>query len=93
MDTLLDQFTQDTANRRGGRWGGNVDDKSRFGVENVGYRISPHGDFQGMRMEKTCPQFEVPVTKLVTLSLAYLQIVAGRMNSAEDSNNPASIES
>ncbi|OJJ68229.1 hypothetical protein ASPBRDRAFT_659792 [Aspergillus brasiliensis CBS 101740] len=79
---LLDQFTQDTANRRGERWRGNVDDRSRFGVEatravvlvigaeNAGYQISPHRDFQGMRMEETCPQFEDHVTKLAILSLA-----------------------
>ncbi|KAF7593911.1 hypothetical protein BBP40_010613 [Aspergillus hancockii] len=101
---LVDQFTQDTANHRSDRWGGNVENRSRFGVEvtkavveaigagKVGYRISPHSDFQGMRMEDPRPQFEDLVTKLAKLKLAYLHVVTARMNSADDSDNPASID-
>jgi len=99
-----DPRSQWIPDRRSDRWGGNVENRSRFGVEvtkavveaigveKVGYQISPHSDFQGMRMEDPYPRFKNLVTKLATLKLAYLHVVTARMNSAEDSNNPASID-
>jgi len=57
---LVDQFLQDTCNARTDRWGGNVENRSRFhleitkslvkaiGAERVGVRLSPYSTFQGM---------------------------------------------
>lgn len=56
---LVDQFTQDTCNRRTDRYGGSVENRSRFGLEvakavadavgeeRTGFRISPWSTFQG----------------------------------------------
>jgi len=57
---LPDQFLQDTVNARTDRWGGSVDNRSRFhleitkavidaiGAECVGVRLSPYSSFQGI---------------------------------------------
>lgn len=101
---LIDQFTQDRANQRIDKWGGSVENRSRFGVEvtkavvetigadRVSFRISPYSEFQAMRMADPCPQFTHLVKELRKLKLAFLHIVTARMNSAEDSEFPASID-
>jgi len=101
---LVDQFTQDVSNRRTDKWGGDIENRSRFaievskaviqaiGAERVGFRISPFSKFQAMGMEDPKPQFQHLVTELATLKLAYLHVVTARMNSAEDSDSLASID-
>ena len=56
---LLDQFLQDTCNKRDDEYGGNIENRCRFvlevvdeavrrvGAERVGIRVSPWGTFQG----------------------------------------------
>ncbi|KAL4876847.1 hypothetical protein BJY04DRAFT_138850 [Aspergillus karnatakaensis] len=89
---LCDQFLQDTCNNRTDRWGGSVENRSRFGIEvakavsaavgadRTGYRISPWSTFQGMRMENLQPQFTHLVKNLSSLNLAYLHIVEPRIS-------------
>ena len=89
---LIDQFLQDTCNNRTDQWGGSIENRSRFGLEVVkrviaaigaertGFRISPWGTFQGMRMKDPRPTFKYYVDQLSHLNLAYLHIVEPRVN-------------
>lgn len=57
---LIDQFTQDTCNKRTDAYGGSVEGRTRFGLEvvdavvaavgaeKVGIRLSPWSTFQGL---------------------------------------------
>ncbi|OJJ08266.1 hypothetical protein ASPVEDRAFT_57410 [Aspergillus versicolor CBS 583.65] len=91
---LCDQFLQDTCNNRVDRWGGSVENRSRFGLEvakavsaavgshRTGYRISPWSTFQGMRMQNLQSQFTHLVENLRLLDLAYLHVVEPRISGA-----------
>ncbi|KAJ6137900.1 Aldolase-type TIM barrel [Penicillium samsonianum] len=84
---LIDQFTQDTCNKRTDAWGGSVEGRARFAVEvsravveavgadRTGIRFSPWSTFQGMRMEDPKPQFEYLATQTAKLGLAYAHLV------------------
>lgn len=88
---LIDQFTQDTANKRTDKWGGSVEARSRFGLEvtkavvdavgaeRTGIRLSPWSSFQGMKMEDPIPQFTHLIKGLKELNLAYLHLVESRI--------------
>ncbi|RGP77188.1 putative nadph2 dehydrogenase chain oye2 [Fusarium longipes] len=88
---LIDQFTQDTCNRRSDEWGGNVENRSRFclevakavsqaiGPDRTGIRLSPFSTFQGMRMEDPEPQFTHLISELKPLNLAYLHLIEPRI--------------
>ncbi|KAJ5683448.1 NADPH dehydrogenase [Penicillium macrosclerotiorum] len=89
---LCDQFLQDTCNKRTDRWGGSIENRSRFGFEvakavaaavgpeRTGYRISPWSHFQDMRMDDLEPQFEHLAHQLNQLGLAYLHVVEPRIS-------------
>ncbi|KPI40191.1 Chanoclavine-I aldehyde [Cyphellophora attinorum] len=89
---LVDQFTQDTCNQRTDRWGGTVENRSRFafevtqtvskriGSERTAIRLAPFTDFQGMGMKDPVPQFSDLISKLATLKLAYLHLVEPRIS-------------
>lgn len=93
---LIDQFLQDTCNKREDGWGGDIVKRARFGIEvatavsaaigadRVGYRVSPYSPFQGMKMENPVPQFTYLVEHLNALHLAYLHIVESRISGAGD---------
>ena len=93
---LIDQFTQDTCNKRTDKWGGSVENRSRFGLEvtkavvkavgadKVGLRISPWSSFQGMGMEDPVPQFTHFVNALKEYKLAYLHVVESRITGNAD---------
>ncbi|TIA40068.1 NADH:flavin oxidoreductase/NADH oxidase family protein [Aureobasidium pullulans] len=95
---LIDQFTQDTCNKRNDKWGGSIENRSRFalevtkavvdavGKEKVGLRLSPWSSFQGMKMEDPVPQFSHLVSSLRTFGLAYLHLVESRIAGASDCN-------
>ena len=97
---LIDQFTQDTCNRREDRYGGSIENRSRFAVElvtalseaigsqRVGIRLSPWSTYNGMRMEDPVPQFSDLITKLSRLGLAYLHLVEARIAGIEDAEMP-----
>lgn len=88
---LVDQFTQDVVNQRTDKWGGSVENRSRFGLEvakavtkavgadKTGIRLSPWSHFQGMRMQNPVPQFSHLLKGLKELNLAYVHIVESRI--------------
>ncbi|CAH0015772.1 unnamed protein product [Clonostachys rhizophaga] len=93
---LIDQFTQDTCNKRTDEWGGSIEKRSRFcleivkavseaiGPDRVAVRLSPFSDFQGMRMEDLIPQFTHIISKLRKLKLAYLHLIEPRVSGNAD---------
>ncbi|KAJ5784659.1 uncharacterized protein N7503_009871 [Penicillium pulvis] len=101
---LLDQFLQDTCNRRSDAWGGSVENRARFaiqvatavantiGANKVGYRISPWSTFQGMRMANPIPQFVYLLEQLRALKIGYLHIVESRVNNNVDIEKTEGIE-
>ncbi|CAM1502191.1 Fc.00g041750.m01.CDS01 [Cosmosporella sp. VM-42] len=88
---LVDQFTQDTCNRRTDEWGGSIEKRSRFcleiakavseaiGPDRTAMRLSPYSDFQGMRMKDPIPQFTYLISELKPLGLAYLHLIEPRV--------------
>ncbi|PMD36851.1 NADH:flavin oxidoreductase/NADH oxidase [Hyaloscypha variabilis F] len=84
---LIDQFTQDTCNKRTDAWGGNVEKRARFAIEIVkavveavgadktGIRLSPYSELQGMRMRDPIPGFSYLLDELKKFKLAYLHLV------------------
>jgi NADPH2 dehydrogenase len=98
---LVDQFTQDTCNNRTDKWGGSIENRSRFGTEvakavvaaigasRTGIRLSPWSIFQGMRMENPVPQFTHLISQLKPLKLAYLHLVESRVEGPNDKKVPA----
>ncbi|RAO72779.1 uncharacterized protein BHQ10_008791 [Talaromyces amestolkiae] len=93
---LLDQFIQDTSNKRDDAYGGSIENRSRLldevinavvdaiGAERVGLRLSPFSTFQGMRMEDPIPQFSDVITKASKSGIAYLHLVESRVSGAEE---------
>lgn len=89
---LIDQFLQDTCNKRTDGWGGSVEKRARFAlevtravVEAVGasrtaIRLSPYSDFQGMLMADPDTTFGHVVDQLKPLGLAYLHLVEARIS-------------
>lgn len=79
---LLDQFQQDTCNRRTDKYGGSIENRARFplmvveavvaavGASKTAVRISPFSDYQGMKMDDPVPQFTHFVSQLKKYQLA-----------------------
>ncbi|OAL53126.1 FMN-linked oxidoreductase [Pyrenochaeta sp. DS3sAY3a] len=88
---LIDQFLQDTCNKRTDQYGGSVENRSRFafeavkavaeavGADRTAIRFSPWSTFNAMRMKDPIPQFADITTKLNGLGLAYLHLVESRI--------------
>jgi NADPH2 dehydrogenase len=101
---LIDQFLQDTCNKRTDDYGGSVENRSRFAIEvtkavvdaigadKTGIRLSPFSDFQGMKMENPFPQFSDIIKKLNTLNLAYLHLVESRISGNADAEDYTALE-
>lgn len=96
---LIDQFTQQSSNRRTDRWGGSVERRSRFAIEvtksvvetvgahRVGIKLSPWSQYLGMgTMEELVAQFEDLIGRLRKLDIAYLHLANSRW--LEDGTNP-----
>ncbi|KAI0405488.1 FMN-linked oxidoreductase [Xylaria palmicola] len=93
---LLDQFSQDTSNKRNDEYGGSVENRSRFtndimkavadavGPERVGLRLSPWSPFQGMKMDNPIPQFSDIIDKASRLNLAYLHLIESDERGSDD---------
>lgn len=93
---LVDQFLQDTCNKRADAWGATVEGRSRFAVEvaravsaaigpqRMGFRISPWSEFQGMRMGDPVPTFSYLTRQLRDLRLGYLHVIDSRVNNNVD---------
>lgn len=98
---LIDQFTQDTCNTRNDKWGGSVENRSRFalevtkavvdaiGPERTGIRLSPWSSFQGMRMKDAVPQFTYLAQELTKFKLAFVHLVESRVSGAGDAPQSA----
>lgn len=101
---LVDQFLQDTCNQRSDMWGGNIENRSRFGIEvakavvaaigsdRVGFRLSPWSPFQGMLMSDPVPTFSYIATQLKKKQLGYLHIIESRVNNNVDYDSTESID-
>ena len=86
---LPDQFLQDVSNKRTDRYGGSVENRTRFpleiveavskavGEDRVGFRISPWNSWQGMGMEDPKPTFAYFVSQAKERfpNLAYLHLI------------------
>jgi hypothetical protein len=93
---LIDQFTQDTCNRRTDAWGASIEKRARFGLavakavveavgpERTGIRLSPFSNSQGMRMADPIPQFGYLIEGFKKLKLAYLHVVESRISGDTD---------
>ncbi|KAL1690563.1 hypothetical protein GGG16DRAFT_55289 [Schizophyllum commune] len=91
---LIDQFFQDTANKRTDEYGGSVEKRARFALEivdavveavgprKVGVRLSPWNRFQDMRMDDPIPQFAYFVEQLKARhpDFAYIHVVEPRVH-------------
>jgi NADPH2 dehydrogenase len=90
---LLDQFTQDVSNQRNDAWGGSIEKRARFATEvaravteavgqrvPVGIRLSPWGEYAGMRMFDPVPGFTYLISELKKLKLAYLHLIEPRVS-------------
>ncbi|KAI0000243.1 NADH:flavin oxidoreductase/NADH oxidase [Xylariaceae sp. FL0662B] len=95
---LVDQFLQDTCNKRTDAWGGSIENRARFalevtkavveaiGADRTGIRLSPFSSYNKMLMENPYPQFEYLVTQLKPLRLAYLHLIEPRIAGNDDSD-------
>jgi NADPH2 dehydrogenase len=102
---LIDQFSQDTCNKRADRWGGSIENRTRFGLEvakavvnavgasKVGIRLSPYSTFQGMRMADPLPTFDYLVKGLKDLKLSYLHLVESRVHGTLDKEQTEDLDS
>ncbi|KAG9252245.1 uncharacterized protein F5Z01DRAFT_238503 [Emericellopsis atlantica] len=103
---LIDQFVQDTCNKRTDAWGGSYENRSRFGFEAVkavvdavggdrtAIRLSPWSLFQGMKMEVSAAeaQFSDLIRRLKTLKLAYLHLIESRVVNHMDCDKVEGLE-
>jgi NADPH2 dehydrogenase len=89
---LHDQFVQDVTNQRDDKYGGNIENRSRFtyesvravadaiGPQRVGYRMSPWSLFWGMRMEDPIPQFTDVIKKLQQIGIGHIHLIESRIS-------------
>lgn len=101
---IIDQFLQSNSNERTDEYGGDIERRSRFGLEvvravvdavgakRVGIRLSPWSTFNGMRMDDPVPQFRHFIRKLGELDLAYLHLVESRISGNADVENRDSLD-
>ncbi|PKS08745.1 hypothetical protein jhhlp_004798 [Lomentospora prolificans] len=103
---LFDQFSQDTCNKRTDKWGGSVENRSRFILETtkavakavgnarVGVRLSPWSLFQGMKMETALAteQFSHIIRGLKELHISYLHLIESRVVNHIDCDKKEGLE-
>jgi NADPH2 dehydrogenase len=101
---LIDQFLQDTCNKRTDAYGGSVENRSRFAVEvtqavvdavgadKTGIRLSPFSEFQGMKMADPIPQFTDIMKRLDAFKLSYLHLVEARVAGNADTESADSLD-
>jgi N-ethylmaleimide reductase len=87
---LIDQFLEDGANQRTDRYGGSVKNRMRFlveiveavsavtGSQRVSVRLSPFGQYGGIRDSNPMRLFTSVVREMSTYNLAYLHLIEGR---------------
>ncbi|KAK1811410.1 hypothetical protein LTR12_014219 [Friedmanniomyces endolithicus] len=101
---LIDQFTQDVSNKRTDRWGGSIENRTRFatsvtqavvsavGADKTGIRLSPWSTFQGMQMEDPIPTFSHLLRSLKEMKLAYVHLVESRISGNADVETTGKID-
>jgi NADPH2 dehydrogenase len=104
---LIDQFIQDVSNQRTDRWGGSVENRSRFTVEvakavaaavgpgKTAVRLSPWSIHQGMKMattEAVVAQFGHLIGALKELGIGYLHLIESRVVNNVDVEKKEGIE-
>lgn len=85
---LIDQFLNTASNQRTDRWGGSIENRTRFavevaraaaaaiGAERTGMRISPYGVFNGMAPDAEMDAlYERLIAELNAIGLVYIHIV------------------
>jgi N-ethylmaleimide reductase len=87
---LIDQFLRDGSNERTDRYGGSLENRTRFllevveavssvfGAGRVGVRLSPLGSNQGMHDSAPQTTFEYTASALRPFGLAYLHVIETR---------------
>jgi N-ethylmaleimide reductase len=92
---LLDQFLHDGSNKRTDAYGGSVENRTRFllqtieaaasviGIDRVGVRISPSGEFGGMTDSDPEALFSYLAQQLGKLDMAYLHLIEPRVSGNE----------
>ena len=95
---LIDQFLQDTCNKRTDRWGGSIENRSRLlieitmaviaavGADKTATRLTPYSDFQAMLMDDPDPTFSYLLDQLKPMNLAYLHLVEARISGNDDAD-------
>ncbi|KAF8155866.1 flavoprotein NADH-dependent oxidoreductase [Crassisporium funariophilum] len=92
---LITQFLDNTANQRTDKWGGSVENRSRFGLEvlkslievfgrDVAVKLSPAGGYNdvGMTLEDTLETYSYFITEADKLNLSYFTLC--RYSAAQD---------
>ncbi len=84
---LLDQFLEDSTNKRTDEYGGSVENRARlllevmravtevWGRDKVGVRVSPGGTFNTMHDSNPAETFGYVATRLGELGIAYLHVI------------------
>ncbi len=105
---LVDQFLQDGSNKRSDRYGGSIENRSRFllevtaalisvwGSDKVGVRVGPSGSFGDMSDSDPVALFSYVAQQLNGLKLAYLHLieprVLGNIEDASKDQNPVAAQ-
>jgi 2,4-dienoyl-CoA reductase-like NADH-dependent reductase (Old Yellow Enzyme family) len=86
---LVDQFLQSSTNKRTDKYGGSIENRTRFLLEiieelktvypsdRIGVRLSPNGAFGGMGSEDNAEQFTYAIEQLSKHNLGYLAVLDG----------------
>lgn len=94
---LIDQFLRDTSNQRTDRWGGSVENRTRFlaevvdavvgvwGPGRVGVRISPFSNANNVGLDSHTPALFAQVVEVLNARpLAFVHMVEGQTGGARD---------
>ena len=88
---LIDQFLQDSSNKRTDQYGGSIENRSRllleaveslvsvWGGDRVAVRIGPGGTFNAMHDSDPQPLFSYVAEQLNPFGLAYLHVIEPRV--------------
>jgi N-ethylmaleimide reductase len=95
---LLDQFLQDSSNKRTDNYGGSIENRSRlllevvdevikvWGSARVGVRLSPYGTFNDMSDSDPVTLFSYVLQKLDERKIAFVNLIEPRSSSAGGSD-------
>jgi N-ethylmaleimide reductase len=98
---LIDQFLQDSANRRTDRYGGSIENRARLllevldalidavGADRAGVRLSPSSTFQDMADSDPAALFTYVLDAVAARDLAYLHLVEPGISGGDSVQRPA----